>query len=478
MADFSIKFRWVLGTLLLTNGLVGPLGSAEANSNQAPDSLTAKQGCTAPLYEQGQSGTSRYVAFHPFYYHLETPAQDFERSDLLWPLATWTRMRNEKLFQALFVVRNQTFSARENGRYRTWVMPFYFQGRDKAERNYCAIFPLGGRIREFAGRDEITFLLFPLFINSRVNDVRSTSWLWPLFSRTEGDGISRLRALPFYARSEKSGSFVKRSLLWPIWHSAEYTDPERSGRAWILFPFAGHSRVASESTLWILPPFFRFSKGAGQKLSYFPWPFLQSASGRIEKRYLWPLWGRKQTPAEREEFFLWPLVKHRSSDGSVGSECSLRVLPFYWSRTHSSKTDSGARSCLEKQRAIWPLFSWRSKNDSHSLRILNLWPLAADGPLNRNYAPLWTLYKTRSDNNSFERELLWGFYHQSKSSQGESRLSIFPLFERESSNGVEKVVEWSLLKGLLGCRKTDKGVSWRLLYLFEFGDKGAENSDA
>ena len=99
-----------------------------------------------------------------------------------WPLAHFKRMLGEESWQVLRLVYGWNFEPdNPQGRRRLWILPLWFSGRAATGEKYAALFPLGGVIREFLGRDRIEFWLFPIFLKHHVNQVKSRNWLWPVF---------------------------------------------------------------------------------------------------------------------------------------------------------------------------------------------------------------------------------------------------------------------------------------------------------
>ena len=96
----------------------------------------------------------------------------------------------------------------------------------------------GGTVRDFLWKDRISFVLWPIWMESDVNDLHTTDILWPIYSRGLSDDgkWDKLRVFPFYSRIENKRQFVKKSVMWPFWNQAEYTHPKANGKAWVLFP--------------------------------------------------------------------------------------------------------------------------------------------------------------------------------------------------------------------------------------------------
>ena len=85
---------------------------------------------------------------------------------------------------------------RETARDRFTLFPLYFQQRSSdPSENYTAVFPLYGHLKHRLFRDEIFFVMFPLYSETRKKDVVTDNYLWPVFSLRHGDGLARLEVV-------------------------------------------------------------------------------------------------------------------------------------------------------------------------------------------------------------------------------------------------------------------------------------------
>lgn len=422
-----------------------------------------------PFFEAAQSTQGwRLVAVRPFYSSLEDPAGGREREDFLWPLATRREIGSEESSRYLVFFHFKHGPEKPDRRYRFWLLPFYFEGRDASGIHYRAVFPLGGTIREFLGRDEIRFVLFPIRSTSRLNDLRTSNWLWPLISETEGQGVHRARVFPLYGRSVREGAYDKLFVLWPFYTQVRYEYPGSRGSGFILFPLYGHIKLEDQETWWLIPPFFRYTRGEKMNRVYMPWPFIQRDTGETERLVVWPLYGYRKYEGNQRVFIAWPIVWHERNQRGTEQREAWMVVPFYF---HSVTAEAGAPP-RKRYVKFWPFFSYRRDGNASKFRMLELWPLADNGAVERNWAPLWTLYSSVRVGENVDRELLWGFHRDHRRGAAERLWTLFPVWEwHRSSAGAS----WELLEGLLGRERTNSGARWRVLYFWGFE---AESEDS
>ena len=427
-----------------------------------------------PFFERAVStNEARLWAVRPLYSTVKDPVSQRRSSEYLWPIATTKQFKKEHSVRVLLTYYTKFDVTDPKSRYRFWMLPIYFQGRDVNKKGYAAVFPLGGTIHEILGRDRVMFVLFPLYARSAINQVHTTDVLWPIYSRSEGKGIYRFRVFPFYGRTKHRDKFDKKFVLWPFWTSARYYYPNSSGKGYILFPLWGHVKLTDQEAWMVVPPLIRFSRGERMNYTYCPWPFFQKSKGETEKLYFWPIWGQKRMPGVRSTFFLWPIFKKDRIDR--GDELVRRfvAMPFVQTekRTRRSSQKGERPQVVGRYSKIWPLWSYQRDGDSRRFRCVELWPLRNSGPVERSWAPLWTLYSRTAVGDALDHELLWGLYRFQRRGDAECRMSIFPFlyWQRDDRERAER--EWSILHGLIGYRREGTQKSLRVLYFMRFGGK-------
>ncbi len=434
-----------------------------------------------PLLESrsGDDGSSFFAARPLYSFTYEPTNKDRSLQDFLWPLAS-RKVRDGESYWHFLPAFGQDFDdAAARARHRCHIYPLLFTGRDKDDEPYFALFPLGGTIHEFLGRDRVAFALFPLYCRSTVNDVVTHDVLWPIFSRSTGDGVYRFKAFPFYGVSKRANRYERRFVLWPFWTSTRYNFPDNSGYSFILFPLIGRARLRDQDSWTLLPPFFKWGRTPTMMAINCPWPFLQFSSGDVNKAYIWPLWGSRKRHDGKSWFFLWPIV-HGERRMITETEELRRFLlvPIISYESQTEKEEDNSVTVKKRYFRIWPLMSYKRSGGSTRFRALALWPGRQDSPMSRNWRPLWTIYSRDRKGALVEDEFLWGLYRHRRNHGKMRKWSLFPLFSWESRVADPELVEWNVLKGLVGYRNKDKDKSFRFLYIrFGVNDAPAEKED-
>ncbi len=322
-----------LSMLILALSLLASIISAQSNNIYTPNldagpifyngtDIETNQYTTAigPFYESRKSTNGNsVVAIHPFYRLSKSEMDDRILIEYLWPIGMH-KTYHEQSYWRFLLAYGMNFDINDpESRYRYSIFPLIYGGRNVNDKNYFAFFPFGGTIYEILGQDKVSFFLFPLYFTHQIKDVKTTTYLWPIFTKTTGKKVQRGGVFPFYGYSKKDqlNQWTKRYVLWPFWNHTTYKAPGLEGYAYILFPIYGRAKVGEHSrSLMIIPPFFRFSKGEYRGEPYkerlCPWPFVRYVSGPQEKKfYIWPLWGYKNKEMEKKWFAAWPIVTRK-----------------------------------------------------------------------------------------------------------------------------------------------------------------------
>ena len=432
-----------------------------------------------------------YSAVHPLVSTVVDPVRDRQLTEYLWPLGMKKDLAGETDWRYL-VAFGHDFDNQAPSRFRYTLFPLLFGGRDAAGDHYVALFPLGGSIHEFLGRDRISFVLFPLYSTSEAGNLSTWNVLWPLISRTTGRRTTAFRILPFYGYREQKDDWRKTFVMWPFWTSAVHQNPDYGpGRGFILFPLFGHGAFAGETTWMWLPPLFRWTHGPKRTILNAPYPIIQRHRGEVNRNYVWPLYGHRWSEGEDYRFVLWPIMDRRTTDRSTHVVRRSRVFPvFYteskartgvgngaedepWPRgTAASDAAGGAPAGLGYERyvKVWPLFSYAHGPEETRFRALELWPLVRTWGVERNWSRLWTLYTASRLGDARESEWLWGLYRNRVTPEEGRRWSVFPLFSYAARAGDDGGArEWSFLLGMGQRKRHPAGTHWRLFWILNFG---------
>ena len=438
----------------------------------------------------------------PLYTDFRTTAGTTSGRDILWPLG-FTRNRPDSEFQFFFPFLHTKPQHAADGvtADRWWLMPIVFYGHDNQAKSYVGIFPLGGRICNLFGFEQVKFWLFPIYVESHKQTFVAHTWLWPVYSRTTGEHVDKFRVWPFYGRAAFFGRSPETAVkwlqheryfyAWPVVHTNHiYPRPgDAAGKTddtWFVLPFAGRGRQTDvdgkvvQKSWTVLWPFFSGESctlnGAEKDRLYCPWPFVRLEKANVKdgwenKRNYWPVYGREQKVGRTTGYILWPFWSQGEAvTGATARRTWSALIPLWWSselwRTDAARPQ--AAPTLENNfKQIWPLFSYDRELATSRLAVLALWPRRAPDGVSRNYAPFWTLYSREKTGGQIRHEALWGWWKLAYNAPQPLRWSLAPFAEyrREDANGGWTL---SLGKGLLGWSRTNGEKHGRALWFIKW----------
>jgi len=420
-----------------------------------------------PFLKYERKGDERAFGLRPVYYHAGDVTDGIGYSEYLYPVASRKKEPDLSYFQGLHLL-NYDFGTREEGSGNEFSLyPFIFYGHNPERGDYFAFFPLGGKIYEKFGRDEIRFTLFPVYSQTRKKGTTVTNILWPVFARISGENESGVKVWPLFGAAEKEGVYRKRFYLWPIIFRYDLgLDTENPQHRRLVFPlFVGEEspQVSSRTYLW---PFFSYREDRHRDYEEwnFPWPIFHISRGEYKEgvRFL-PLYANERTGVFRKRWFLWPVYKIEETSTEILERRRDRVLYFLYSNVE--ETVLAEESVRRKQVDLWPLFTYRRlKGVSyfHTLSLLEPF-FPENGGIERNWSPLWRLYQRKWDTHGNEvSSLLWNFYWKERQPDGLA-MEVFPLFRYRRQG--EELLDWQLLKGLFRFRSDSEGKRVYLFYL-------------
>lgn len=416
-----------------------------------------------PLIKVESKGDEIEYAVRPFFYRAAD--NDSSQTEFLYPLAVERTQPDTDYFDLLHLL-NVDFGAREGGSSNQfYLFPFLFYGEDPEQGRYAALFPLGGTLYDWFGRDRINFVLFPLYGHTETGSTRNDHFLWPFFSRTSGEKESGFSIWPIYGQSRKTGVYRKTFFLWPIHFDQETgldTGNPVSRFAILPFWFEHESRDYSQrAVLW---PFFSWTQDRGKEYEQWdaPWPLVRVTKGTSRHGLrLLPLYSDETIEARRKRWFLWPLYQIEDINTELIDRQRHRVLFFLYSDLFERKLETAE----EKRRIdFWPLFGYHRENGVSRLNVLSLVePLFPENQaIERSWSPLWRLYQQRWDEQgNHVVSVLWNLYwHERQGSQ--LAWELFPLFDYRRTRVDTRL---RLLKGLVGLRHNDDQRCLSLFYL-------------
>ena len=417
-----------------------------------------------PLFYRRTAETTRTWALPPLFSYTLDEETDFAETDFLYPISSYDRFGSQYRFHIIQVFNFSGGESQvETNVSRFTLFPIYFQQRSPIpEKNYTAVLPIYGTLKNRLFRDEVYFILMPIYVQSRKRDVVTDNYVYPFFHLRHGDGLNGWQFWPIIGREHKDITYRTNS-----WGDAELVGGH--DRSFVLWPFylrqkAGIGTTNPVTQHAILPLYsiyrsplrdsstylwpFGYTRTVDREKNYTeigaPWPFIVFAHGPgKETRRVFPFYSQASTPTLESDWYLWPVYKYNRVHADPLDRERTRILFFLYSHTSEKNTETGAARVRDD---FWPLFTKHHDfNGDERFQILSiLEPLIPNNKsIERNYSPLWALWRTEKNvkNGARSQAALWNLYRRETSPDRKKLSLLFGLFRYQSGTAGR---HWSL----------------------------------
>ena len=404
-----------------------------------------------PLFYEETNAESHTLAFPPFYSSYEEPGVEAREKQFLYPLWNWEVYGGEWRWQFAEILSGAGgLEPNEDKTRRFTLFPFYFQQRSEdSNKNYTAVAPFYGHLRNRLFRDRIDFVMFPFYSETQRKDVVTDNYFYPFVDVRRGDGMKGWQVWPFVGSEHKvvtmqtngfgdvtlNGGHDQFFCMWPFWLSQDNglgtTDPAKFRASIPLFVKERSPLRDQTSVLW---PLFTWVNERGRKYREWegPWPLVIFArgEGKTTSR-VWPLFSQSHDATLERDAYLWPLYQYQRLHADPLDQQRRSVL-FY---LYVNVLERNTATATHRQRvAVWPFFTW-NRDFQGNERLQVLAPFEVVLPTNRgllrNWSPLWSIWRSevnpraKASNQSF----LWNLYHR-QTGPGCKKISLlFGLFQ-------------------------------------------------
>jgi hypothetical protein len=420
-----------------------------------------------PLWSDERLGTERTVSLAPLFARREAPEVEALSWDLFYPLMTYDRYGAEYRYQFLqWVSLSGGQSQAGIGARRTTLFPLYFQQRSPdPKQNYTALLPFYGRMQNHFFREEVRFVLFPAYLQTRKKDVVTDNYLAPFFHLRHGQGLEGWQFWPLAGHEHKSpttrtngfgevepvGGHDKRFVLWPFYFNNRLglgtTNPLSQH---VLFPLVSSQRSpARDSTTYLWPLGLTLTHDREKQYREVglaaPLVVFARGEGKTANR-VWPFFSEVHTAHLESDFYLWPLFKYNRAHIDPLDRERMRLLLFLYSDLSEKNTESGKAL---RRTDLWPLFTARRDlegNERFQMLAL-LEPFLPNNPsIERSYSRVWSIWRSERSarTGAASQSLLWNLY----------RREITP-----------QRTKWSVLFGLVQCQTGAAGGGFWLFHV-------------
>jgi len=390
----------------------------------------------------------------------------------LSPLGKYQKTKNYHKFKLVPLINKRWGSEKEtqSSKYIE-VFPF-FGGKDEENDTFGGFFPIYGNLKNFFGKKEITFVLWPVYTKVKYSHYEATSYFWPFIrivtSKKFPQKYKGAKVWPIFGKF-KEGEVERSFVLWPFYIKETNKDPDFPSEKTIVFPFYAKEENPSYSRLILLWPFYQKVEGKESKYSQidFPWPFYRKIEGKnIHGFRLWPLFGWKRTPKSKKSFVIWPLYFHNEIKIAKRQTLYLKKEDRFFLLSKVVQINKNGHPYLKEVR-VWPIAYDLNKyaKNSEEFFMPAIFPFRDQG-IEYNYSPLITLAEKKKNKNYSEIKFLWGLYRSEILPQ--ERIDELAFLIRRVKGFNTDYIEF--LEGLLGFGKIQGRSVCKLLFI-SLGEK-------
>jgi hypothetical protein len=408
-----------------------------------------------PLYYSEQKETQRIWAVPPVLSYTRDPDTESKEFDFLYPIMTYDRYGEQYRWQFLQILSLKGGpTQQESARDRFTLFPLYFQQRSSdPAQNYTALFPLCGQLQHRFARDDIFFVMFPLYSQTRKKDVVTDNYVWPVFHLRHGNGLHGWQFWPLVGNEHKDvttrtngfnevstvGGHDKFFALWPLYFNHRTgIGTTNEQRQYTSIPLYSQLRSPLRDSTTVIWPFFNYVDDREKKYREWdaPWPLIVFARGEGKTTTrVWPFFSQAHSEKLESDFYLWPVYKFNRTYSPPLDGQRTRICFFLYSDKKEKNTETKAS---RRRIDFWPFYTWRHEfNGNQRLQVLApLEPfLPASKSIERDYSPLWSLWRAEENpkTGATSQSLLWNLYRGDATPTTKKCSLLFGLFQYQSS---------------------------------------------
>lgn len=434
-----------------------------------------RQEALGPFFYTDRTPEVGQLAISPFYCHTLTADVDWDEWEFLYPMFDYRRFGTEYRLQIGEMISFSGGKLPQEGDSQLFtIFPLYFQQRaSDPSLNYTAVVPFYGHMENRLFRDDIKFVMFPLYSETRKKDVVTDNYLYPFFARSRGDQLHGWEFWPIF------GAEHKRTTTRTNYYADKMEIIGGYDKMFVLFPFLLKGRAGigttNPATGMTLVPFYNYLRSPardetsyGWPLGYTKiddreknyierdlfWPFVVSARGSKTVTHYLPFYSHSLSDGVESDYYAWPIYKFNRLYDPPLDRTRTRLLFFIYSDIVEKNTQT---SDFKRRVDFWPFYTFhRDLDGNRQLQILA--PLEPFFPNNRavtrEYSPIWSVWRAERNARTGDtsQSFLWNLYRHEK--EGSAR-------------------KFSLLFGLFQYQSTAEGRDWRIFFC-HIGKKPAQ----
>jgi hypothetical protein len=302
---------------------------------------------------------------------------------------------------------------------------FFFQGKSP-KGSYGGVFPFYGKLYNRFGKDEMEFILWPLYSYTKGEGATRRNFVWPFFS-VYGEAESGFKFWPFFGTRERPGVKKSSFFLWPVFYKEESgLDTDEPTQKLYALPFYLSSKSRTREEYAYMFPLYLYSKDAYREKQVILWPLFSSVKGEDVSGYsMFPLVSSDQRENYRSFSILWPFLYN---------EQEWRIKEQRYTKRRFLLINRYVEDEEGLFYNVWPLFEHQETKGDLDILAPSILPIRSSG-FDRIIKPLFALVEHRQRGTRTMTSFLYGLY--AKEEDGDNwKVRFAFLFEvkKESSS--------------------------------------------
>ncbi len=410
-----------------------------------------------PLYYSQKREDDNIWGIPPWFTHYKNPAIDSEEWDFFYPVMTYDRYGKEKRWQLFQIINISGGESTRDGvdeeKERFEIFPFYIRQKStNPTNNYKAIIPFYGHLKNKLFRDEVDFVMMPIYVHSRKRDIHTYNYVYPFVHQRYGDHLRGWQVWPIVGHEHKAptlqtngfmevntvGGHDKLFILWPFFHNQTMgigTTNQAHEQAFLPLYYFMRSPARDQTTVaW---PFFSVINDREKKYKEYqmPFPFVDIARGEGKTTTrVFPLFSHAHNATHESVFYLWPIYKYNRIHSGPFDRDRTRILLYLFSNVHEKNLETGQ---MLHRVDFFPFYTWRKDfNGNSRLQMLSILDpiLPNNKSIERDWDPVYAFWRQEKNPRmgTSSQSLFWNLYRREVTPVSKKCSLLFGLFQYQS----------------------------------------------
>ena len=301
---------------------------------------------------------------------------------------------------------------------------FLIFGGTSEKGPYGGFFPFYGKMYNRFAKDELGFVMWPVYAYTSDEGAEKKDILWPFFS-IYGGTDKGFKAWPFYGDRDRPGVRRKQFFLWPVFFKEQKNlDTNEPMNSFFALPFYVHAESSTTEYKGILWPFFTYKKNQYKEEWNVPWPFVSVTTGETDGYEVFPFVSKEETDTDRKLHLFWPIYRHNEYTVKEQKYTDTSILAI----NRYVKDDRGTFF------NIWPFFEYEKNEEDSTFLFPSIFPFRYE-ELNRIVKPLVTAYEYKRRDDITTTNVLYGLFTHEASDESWRTRFAFVIDIKRDENG-------------------------------------------